>query len=178
MTSSRAVFLTGFMGAGKTSVGAALAQRLRWPFHDLDAAIVERAGRSVAEIFQSSGEAEFRRLESEALAALLGGLHEPAVVALGGGTLEQAQNMAAVRRAGGVLVALDAPPETLFARARREGTRPLAREEEAFRELYARRRATYQKADVIVDSGADDLQAVVERVQTSVEAVIGPRRHT
>jgi len=177
MTSSRAVFLTGFMGAGKTSVGAALARRMGCAFHDLDALMVERAGRSVAELFETSGEPEFRRLEAEALAALLAKLGEaPAVVALGGGTLEKPQNLAAVRQAG-VLVALDAPVETLFARTRAAaGTRPLAADEAQFRRLYERRRALYLAADVVVDSGQGDVEAVAGRAQSSVEAVLGERR--
>lgn len=177
MTPSRAFFLTGFMGAGKTSVGAALARRLGCPFHDLDAVITERAGRSVAEIFQTSGEAEFRRLESEALAGLLEQAgDEPAVIALGGGTLEDPQNLRAVRQRG-VLVALDAPVEALFARTRRTpGSRPLAGDEAGFRSLYARRKALYLAADVLVDSGTGDVEQVAARAQDSIEAVLGDRR--
>ncbi|MGZ7057341.1 MAG: shikimate kinase, partial [Candidatus Angelobacter sp.] len=67
----RCVVLIGFMGAGKTTVGRALARRLRWKFIDLDDVIEHREKKSVAEIFASSGEAAFRRMESAALTALL-----------------------------------------------------------------------------------------------------------
>ena len=67
----RAVFLVGFMGAGKTSVGRALSRRLGWRFEDLDDRIQAREGRSVSEIFQQSGEAGFRQAERAALAELL-----------------------------------------------------------------------------------------------------------
>jgi shikimate kinase len=177
MTPSRTVFLTGFMGAGKTSVGAALARRMGCAFHDLDALIVERARQSVAEIFETSGEAGFRRLESEALAALLERLGDaPAVIALGGGTLEDAANLRAVRERG-ILVALEAPLETLLARTRRTpGTRPLALDEAGFCRLHARRQALYAAADVRVDSAAGDVEQVAARVQDSIETGMAHRR--
>ena len=177
MTPSRAIFLTGFMGAGKTTVGAALARRMGCAFHDLDAVIVERAGQSVAQIFETSGEAGFRRLESEALTALLEQVGSaPVVVALGGGTLEAPRNLGAVRERG-VLVALEAPVEALFARTRSNaGSRPLAADETGFRNLYARRRALYLAADVLVDSSTGDVEQVAARAQDSIEAVVGDRR--
>ncbi len=69
--SHKAVFLVGFMGAGKTSVGRSLSRRLGWDFEDLDDRIQARAGRSIAEIFRDLGETEFRRLENAALRELL-----------------------------------------------------------------------------------------------------------
>src|SRR5882672_9348120 len=72
---ARAVFLVGFMGAGKTSVGSALASALGWRFVDLDARIVAKTGRTVAEIFQADGEASFRRLEHDELPLLLAELN-------------------------------------------------------------------------------------------------------
>lgn len=179
MTPNGTVFLTGFMGAGKTSVGAALARRMGCAFHDLDALIVERAGQSVAEIFQTSGEAGFRKLEQEALQGLLRRLGpEAAVVALGGGTLEQPGSLAAIRGHGGVLVALDAPLETLFARTRRSPhARPLAADEAGFGRLYQRRKPLYQAADAVVEA-AGDVEQVAERVRGLVETMVAGRRQT
>src|SRR6202051_3487646 len=71
VASVRAVFLVGFMGAGKSSVGRVLAQRLNWIFEDLDDRIEAREGRTVAEIFRDSGESEFRRAEHAALEQVL-----------------------------------------------------------------------------------------------------------
>ena len=65
------LFLTGFMGAGKTTVGRSLAAQLGWPFVDLDAEIETLAGETVREIFEHSGEDRFRELESHALAVVL-----------------------------------------------------------------------------------------------------------
>lgn len=180
MTPNRAVFLTGFMGAGKTSVGAALARRRACAFYDLDALVVERAGRSVAEIFQTSGETEFRRLESDALSGLLARLGETgagAVIALGGGTQTVAENMCGMREAGGILVALEAPVEVLFGRTRKaSGTRPLAQDEIAFRQLHASRQPHYLAADVRVDSATGDMEAVAGRIEDAIAAWSGDRR--
>jgi shikimate kinase len=178
MTPSRALFLTGFMGAGKTSVGAALARRLGCAFYDLDAVIVERTGKTVAQIFASQGEAGFRQAEAEALRALLVRVGQsPAVVALGGGSLLSAENARAVRDARGVVVALDAPLAVLLERARAaRGTRPLAQDEAGFRALYQARRAQYLAADVVVDSGAADIEHVAAQVESSISTLIGDRR--
>jgi shikimate kinase len=180
MTPSRAYFLTGFMGAGKTSVGAALARRLGCAFHDLDALIVARAGKSVAQIFAAEGEGGFRRRESDALAGLLAELGSaPAVVALGGGTLLDARNAEAVRRTGGVVIALEAPVEVLYERTEAaRGTRPLAADEAQFRKLYEARRPLYLAADVVVASGDADADAVAAQVEGSIRAFMGKERNT
>lgn len=169
MMPARAVFLAGFMGAGKTSVGEALARRWQCAFHDLDARIVARAGASIAEIFHNQGEAAFRELESEALRELLAGLQAPAVVALGGGTLLRRENVERLRAAGGTLVLLDAPVEVLYERTQAaRGTRPLALDEAAFRRLYDQRRAAYAAAEVTVESGGS-VDEVAERVERSLQ---------
>src|SRR3989442_2997295 len=80
----RAVFLVGFMGAGKNSVGRALSRRLGWPFEDLDERIQAREGRTIEQIFRQSGEAEFRGAENAPLPALPSDLGaSPPAVALG-----------------------------------------------------------------------------------------------
>ena len=94
--SEHAVFLVGFMGAGKSSVGRVLGQLLNWVFEDLDDRIEAREGRSVAQIFRDSGESEFRRAEHAALAQVLEELRggSARIVALGGGAFVQKQNAA------------------------------------------------------------------------------------
>src|SRR5688500_5217610 len=105
-----ALFLTGFMGAGKTTVGELLAARLGVPFVDLDDVVAAAAGAPVREIFAARGEAEFRRLESEALATVL---DRDAVIATGGGTPCHADNLAAMR-AHGLVVALAVSLDTAY----------------------------------------------------------------
>jgi shikimate kinase len=117
------VYLTGFMGTGKSAVGRALARRLRRSFVDLDAAIERSSGTSVAELFARRGEKAFRRLERSALqkAARRGGL----VVALGGGALLDKRNLNLVEKTG-VLVKLSCSRRELVRRLRPSRlTRPL-----------------------------------------------------
>src|SRR5215469_7242972 len=91
--SVRAIVLVGFMGAGKTSVGQELGRRMGWPFADLDDRVQAREKRTIAEIFQSSGEAEFRRAEHDALEELLKEAETgPRIIAVGGGTFAQPEN--------------------------------------------------------------------------------------
>lgn len=107
--------LTGFMGAGKTSVGRLLAQALGWEFLDLDAHIESRAGATVPSLFATHGEPHFRRLESSALANALA--RPRTVLALGGGTPEQLTNRLLLEQTPGTLVIfLDAPFPVLFDR--------------------------------------------------------------
>src|SRR5881227_2738475 len=93
--SAHAAFLVGFMGAGKTSVGRALGERLNWIFEDLDDRIERRERRTIAQIFRESGESAFRRAEHSALQEVLEGIQNQArIVALGGGAYVQSNNAA------------------------------------------------------------------------------------
>lgn len=153
------IFLTGFMGAGKSTVGMLLARRLGMPFVDLDRLIEERTGRTIADLFERSGEPAFRRLERSAVeeVARWGGPH---VVATGGGVLEDPSNLAAMERAGTV-VWVYCDFERCVQRARRDGeVRPLLRVgggdhgDEAGRRWEARR-FQYARASVWVDGRLD-----------------------
>jgi len=161
----QAVFLVGFMGAGKTSVGRALAQRLRWSFLDLDTAIEERCQQSIAEIFRASGEAGFREAERESLRQLVTSLprRRPVVVALGGGAYVPQDNCELLR--GHPVVFLDAPLEELQQRCAAQGDqRPLFRDQNLFRQLYEARRRAYMKADLRVDTSAKNAGSIAEEV--------------
>lgn len=144
------VVLIGFMGAGKTTVGRALAGRLGWKFLDLDDLIEQREHQTVAQIFASSGEPAFRAMESAALAAVLqdrsgsGDL----VLALGGGAFVQKVNRDALAAAGAITVLLEAPVEELRRRCAGEHkvVRPLAAEQARFDQLFAARVADYALA--------------------------------
>ncbi|MCE2449167.1 MAG: shikimate kinase [Candidatus Latescibacteria bacterium] len=116
------VFLTGFMGVGKTRVGRILARELGRCFLDTDRMIEQRTGKTIAEIFTDEGEAHFRQLERDCVLETC--QRSDAVVALGGGAVTRADNVAAVRCAG-ILVCLKADVDTIFARVRRRSNRPL-----------------------------------------------------
>jgi shikimate kinase len=158
MTSTRlpltqAVILVGFMGAGKSTVGRVLAERLGWTFEDLDDRIQQREKQTVAEIFRNGGEAEFRRVEHEALKELLQGLQNGSekVIALGGGAFVQQSNISLLEAANLPTVFLDAGVEELLTRCQeqseRQGTeRPLLESPEQFRNLYENRRPHYLRA--------------------------------
>jgi shikimate kinase len=163
------VYLTGFMGTGKSAVGRALARRLRRPFTDLDAAVERAEGRSVAEIFARRGEAAFRRLERAALAraAKRGG----SVVALGGGALLDPRSRALAAKTG-IVVRLTCSRRELVRRLRpRREFRPLLAGgslDARVARLLAARRGTYGGAHLTVSTtrltDADAAAAIARRL--------------
>jgi Shikimate kinase len=165
---ARAIFLVGFMGAGKSTVGRALARRLRWPFEDLDDRVQAREGRTVELIFQESGEAAFREAEHSALKELLESLGpEPRVVALGGGAFVQARNAALLEPEGIVSVFLDGPVEELFRRCQQQSVeRPLRRSLQQFRELLELRRPHYMKSKLRIETTSKNVEAVAGEIAT------------
>ncbi len=116
------LWLVGMMGAGKSTVGPLVAERLGCGFVDLDEAVAAAAGRSVPEVFAAEGEAGFRRREAAALAEVAG---RAAVVACGGGVVVDPANVALMRRTGTVAW-LTAPAVVLAARVEDGSGRPLA----------------------------------------------------
>jgi shikimate kinase len=150
-----AIFLIGFMGAGKSIVGRHLAERLGWAFEDLDERIEERQRRKVHEIFRESGEAEFRVAERAALRELLSEMRVGArkVVALGGGAFVQGENVNLIEDAGPATIFLDASVNELWRRCREQSEResverPLLRSLSSFRALYKARRPHYARASL------------------------------
>src|SRR6266550_4699255 len=162
----RTVFLVGFMGAGKSSVGRALSVSLGWGFEDLDDRIQSREGRSIGQIFRESGEAEFRRAEADALRELIGELRDSArVVGLGGGAFVQAENAALLAEIQARVVFLDAPVQELFRRCQQENVeRPLRQDEKRFRQLYEARRPRYMVGTVRVETAGKNVDAVAVEV--------------
>jgi len=159
------------MGAGKTSVGRALARRLNWLFEDLDQRIERNQGRSVAEIFQESGEAQFRAAEHSALQQVLEEIAgKPGkIVALGGGAFAQRKNAALLEWHGAHVVFLDGPVEVLWQRCCKQAgedgsSRPLLRDWDQFRELYQARRKSYSKARLTVQTGSRQVEEIAAEV--------------
>lgn len=133
---TRHLYLTGFMGTGKTTIGARLARRLQRPFLDLDAQICARAGRSVVEIFSDLGERGFRAMEREVFFAL--SPPQPSIIALGGGALTQPGIREALPSRG-LWISLRARLETIQARLSEDASRPLLKDPQGLRRLYERR---------------------------------------
>ena len=167
------IFVTGFSGSGKTTVGRIAARLLGWAFVDLDEEIERAAGTTIEEIFARHGEPHFRRLESEALAAACE--RDRQVVSTGGGIVVDLRNRRAMER-GGVVVCLEARPETLHARVERQAredadaaARPMLFAEDALariRSLKARRQFAYTHARLIVHTdGLSPEQAAQEVVR-------------
>jgi shikimate kinase len=155
------VFLIGFMGAGKTTVGRILADRLGFHFVDLDEIVEANAGRSVRAIFAELGEDEFRRLEREALEHARG--MKQTVIALGGGAYISKENRAIIDQTGKA-VWLDCPLEICLGRIERDGSRPLLAGEMEMKALHDRRRPFYALADHVVSTGDCTAAEAAQRV--------------
>lgn len=162
----RLICLVGFMGSGKTTVGALLARQLGWPFVDLDTRVEETSGLRITEIFERLGEPAFRQLEQQQLVHALGQAAEdtsPLVLAVGGGTFVQSGNIDLLRQSGAATVWLDCPMDLLLARCVTMAGRPLFRDEFSFRQLYDQRLPFYRQAMYHVEAGGAP-RRVVERI--------------
>ncbi len=159
------IYLVGFMGSGKTTVGRLLAHELGWSFSDLDDDIESSEGARIADIFDTRGEEEFRRIEREAVRKRVDEVQrgKPMVIALGGGAFAQEANQALLTE-NGVPVWIDCPLERVKARLHGNSDRPLARDPEKFEQLYQDRRAAYSKADYRLEVDSDDPAVIVAAI--------------
>ncbi|HUP28557.1 MAG TPA: shikimate kinase AroL [Usitatibacter sp.] len=164
------IFLVGMMGAGKTTLGRALAQRLRMRFVDTDKVLVDRTGVPVATIFEIEGEAGFRRRETAILGEFATG--EECVVATGGGAVIAEENRR-IMREHGTVVYLRARVESLWERTRHDTTRPLlatSNPRATLAQLLEERDPLYRDAaHVIVDTGSQSASTVVNRVVAALD---------
>jgi shikimate kinase len=152
LLNGRSIVLVGLMGAGKSTIGRRLAQKLDLAFVDADAEIEQAAGKSVQDIFRDHGEASFREGERRVIARLLES--GPQVLATGGGAFltEETRNNISRR---GIAVWLKADIELLMKRVRRRDNRPLLKAdnpEEVMQSLIEQRYPVYSQADIIVES--------------------------
>jgi shikimate kinase len=159
------IYLVGFMGSGKSTIGRHLAHRIGWNFFDTDHEIESAEKTSIAELFETRGEPEFRRIEGEILRQHVRWIERgrPAVLALGGGAFAEQANRELVAEHG-VSVWLDCPFETVKRRVAAQpggAIRPLARDAEKFAELYEARRSIYELADFRVAIESDNPEGAV-----------------
>jgi shikimate kinase len=174
------IFLTGFMGSGKTTIGPILANTLGWSFADLDRSVEVLAGRTINEIFRGMGESAFREMERTVLHEV--GATRHLVIALGGGTIAEEQNFRYISQSG-ILVYLHTPPDQLVLRLRRKTNRPLlggggmARlDEQELRskvaELHGIREPYYRMADVIVETANQPVGVTVDEIVKRIVPLI------
>lgn len=163
---TKTIALVGVMGAGKSAVGAAVANLLQRDFLETDRMVEEKAGLTIAEIFETKGEEAFRQLEAEAIAEAAA--HNSAVIACGGGAMLHRANLLALRRSGEI-VYLRVSPEVAAKRLGKGEGRPLLagkNVEERLRQLMAERAPIYEEAaDFEVDADAPLLQVTQEVVR-------------
>jgi shikimate kinase len=165
------IYLVGMMGAGKTTVGKALARRLGREFVDCDREIVERTGVPIATIFEIEGEAGFRRRETAVLAELAA--RENAVVATGGGAVLAEENRV-LMRSNGTVVYLRAALEHLHERTRRSNARPLLSKGDrraTLASLLEERDPLYREtAHLTIESGSPSAGTLAGRIAEALEA--------
>jgi len=150
----RRIVLVGFMGAGKSTVGAILAERLGWRFIDADQHLQARTGSTISELFQQHGEAAFRRLEAELFAELSRELE--LVIALGGGAVETGSTRLLLDQSDDTrVIYLRAPLEVLIERCENQpnaALRPVLRQREALGQRFQSRLPHYERAHITVDT--------------------------
>ena len=147
------IILIGFMGVGKTSLGKLLASKLGRPFIDLDEKIEHDANMTIPEIFEKHGEKYFRELEKKAVREV--SERKNLVIATGGGTVKDAENVRLLKNSG-VIICLTTEPEEIFRRTERRGERPVLDGSEdrlaTIKKLLAEREIFYSQADYTIDT--------------------------
>lgn len=163
------IVLTGFMGAGKTSVSAELARLTGFARVEVDEEIERSAGMTIPEIFSKCGEPGFREMETAEIKKVAG--RRSAIISTGGGAVMKEENMQALRE-NGVIVYLRAEPHTVFERTSGNSDRPLLQVEDPLKkinELLALRKPYYERADIIVDTDDKNPREVAEEILDRLE---------
>jgi shikimate kinase len=163
------IILTGFMGAGKSTVGRILASRLGYTFIDTDNCIVDREGCSITDIFAGKGESYFREVEREVLACEL--KQDNQVISTGGGAVISSENRRMMRRSGYV-VNLNATPDSILARLGQEAERPLlqgAKNIEYIEKMLSEREPYYADSDIRIDTSGKNVEDVVREILLFLE---------
>lgn len=169
---NRPIALIGMMGAGKSTIGRRLATRLGVPFVDSDREVEEAAGRSINDIFADFGEAAFRDGERRVLLRLIQG--GASVLATGGGSFLDDETRALMKEHC-ITVWLNADLDTLVERTSRRNTRPLLKNgnpRDILAALLAERGPTYGEARIIIESGGDPHDAVVNEIIRRLDELI------
>jgi shikimate kinase len=160
------LYLVGFMAAGKSTVGRALAGALGWSFADIDLEIEKEQGVSISDIFRERGEPAFRDIETETIRRHVDAIRSgtPSVVALGGGAFAQPRNWEILEN-NGVTIWLDCPFEIVCRRIDGDViARPLAVDRSRLAQLFESRRSLYSRADFRVEVSTGDIPSIVRHI--------------
>ncbi|MGA1846743.1 shikimate kinase [Deferribacter abyssi] len=158
------IYLIGFMGTGKTTVGKILAKKLGKKFYDLDELIEKKVGKTIRDIFIDDGEEQFRKIETEVLKDVAAG--RDYVIATGGGLLTTVGNYEVMKESG-VVITLAASAESIYERLKDDKSRPLLMVDNVIDEikrLMFERAPLYIKADYIVDTSDVPPEKVVDEI--------------
>lgn len=169
------LYLVGMMGAGKTTVGRVLAQKLDYRFVDTDAVIEQAAGQSISELFAQSGEEAFRSLETQVLSEL--SAYPRLAIATGGGIVLRQKNWSYLHH--GIVVWLDVPVEQLYSRLQGSSDRPLLNSPDplqTLQQLLEQRQHLYAQADLrVLVSGSETPDEIGDRVLSELKTVLKPK---
>ena len=159
------IYIVGFMGSGKSTVGRYLADEIGWRFADLDEDIEREQQQAISELFATAGEEEFRRLESEAILRRIQTIKRgmPTVLALGGGAFCREHNIE-VLKDNGITLWIDTDFAVMRKRVEGSSHRPLARDPQRFEKLYQERRCLYAQAEYRVEMTEDNSRAAVAKI--------------
>ncbi len=158
------IYLVGFMGTGKTTVGKILAKRLNKEFLEMDEVIEQKSGKKITEIFKLHGEAHFRKLEKELLRNIAN--KENLVVSCGGGIVCDKENLAILKKTG-IIFSLTASKERIYERTEKCKDRPLLNVSDPLKkieELLALRTPCYKQAHYLIDTDKTGPEAVAEKI--------------
>ncbi|WP_242218762.1 shikimate kinase [Bacillus cereus group sp. BfR-BA-01380] len=162
----KALYITGFMGSGKTTIGKALSSALHMPVIDTDGRIEEKTKKIIRDIFSEEGEDVFRKYESEVLQSLPTNDY---IITTGGGIVEKAENREWMKEHGTVIY-LYCDPYVIAERIAGDTTRPLFQKENigSFIEKFEKRQAYYEEAIVKIDTTNKSIEAIVQEVQERI----------
>jgi len=167
------IYLIGMMGAGKTTIGRKLANRLSYHFFDTDALIEQSTGRKVTDLFAQEGEAGFREIETQVLAQVSG--YTNLVVATGGGIVTQKMNWSYLHH--GIVVWLDVPLQVLVSRLSDDTTRPLLKDVDLsakLSDLLIQRSDRYALADIRITYEGKSVGKTCDRILTAIQQNLRP----
>ncbi|MFJ8527865.1 shikimate kinase [Bacillus sp. NPDC094106] len=162
----KSIYITGYMGAGKTTIGKALSKELDIAVVDTDQKIEEKQGKLIRDIFAEEGENIFRQYESEMLRSLS---TSNMIITTGGGIVERAENRQWMKE-NGTVVYLYCDPYVIAERLREDTTRPLFQKEniEAFVKKFENRRAYYEEADIHIDTTNKSVEEIMEELEGKI----------